>query len=42
MYQTIVTGMVKGPTLIRFNLMKGTCKTRLLTDSNKAPLRGKQ
>ena len=39
MYQTIVTGMVKGPTLIRFNLMKGTC---LLTDSNKAPLRGKQ
>ena len=37
-YQTIVTGMVKGPTLITFNLMKSTCNTRPI----KAPLRGKQ
>ena len=37
-YQTIVTGMVKGPTLIIFNLMKSTHKIRPIN----APLRGKQ
>ena len=37
-YQTIVTGMVKGPTLIIFNLMKSTHKKRPIN----APPRGKQ
>ena len=37
-YQTVVTGMVKGPTLIIFNLMKSTHKTRPIN----APPKGKQ